>query len=346
MKYCDIRPNDSAIAETFNGTDCFDHFEVSKFTYNLFIGYRFVLKSDHVMPDDTIITFDPSLYEMLYRLTFNESISDYFDLIYIILNSQHRLPLYEIGTAPVRSRGLNYTTKNTASNVFGTNYHQIKVINLKSPYTTNCTNYSSADCFMDCVNNQTVTQFNRLSLIKPHIRGNLKLISQTDLTNRSKDKKYVSIIKRCRKNCSANECEPTELVTEIRNQEPSWDFMVFTKIPALTSLIVENKPKIVIMDFMTLVASCFGTWFGISVIGLYPFKFTLQWKKKSSRIATAVEGGEKFESKNECIKMWDQIDQLSNQNLLLKNQVEELNQKFNRATEMIVILRQKLLTRI
>ena len=76
------------------------------------------------------------------------------------------------------------------------------------------------------------------------------------------------------------DCQTTFTMTELSASTMSeWHF-IEVKIPRPFTEI-HFVPTMAPVEFLTYLLSCFGTWFGVSVIGLYP-NWLLRWILKRS----------------------------------------------------------------
>ena len=56
----------------------------------------------------------------------------------------------------------------------------------------------------------------------------------------------------------------------------------FTFIPSEPSIIVKSKEILTMTEYISFVLSTFGTWFGISVLALNPFKINIKRKNDTN----------------------------------------------------------------
>ena len=75
----------------------------------------------------------------------------------------------------------------------------------------------------------------------------------------------------CREKCPDRQCFKELDVTHIeRETYPEWT--VYQTLSDSPSFIVLSNPSVMLADYVTLVMSCFGTWFGLSFLDFFPIQ--------------------------------------------------------------------------
>ena len=192
-----------------------------------------------------------------------------------MINSREKLPLREFTSSMTSFRGYRPDTNIHGSKMFGVRYYESITNNLAPPYTTMCRNYSYINCLTECIQNNTLEKFNRYSPMSFHDHGDNKIITSKYLDeDRSRVPVYLDIVHGCQHSCPWNQCERIVAITSTDEKLPWQSFRIYTILQNTASIEVNNVPKMYFIDYMTFVSSCFGTWLGISFLGLNPFKFS------------------------------------------------------------------------
>ena len=104
-----------------------------------------------------------------------------------------------------------------------------------------------------------------------------------NLFNETARKLLVTFEKVCDQVCSMPNCEDDVTVTSLYAQNPfarGLSFRVY--LPRSANVRVIFKPRLILLDYVTLVLSCFGTWLGLSVLQLDP---VVVWRQLSPYFA-------------------------------------------------------------
>ena len=260
------------------GNECLKFLQVSKYVSNYYICYRFILKIRLAGGfDDVMIAFDTMEPYVVNSISFNMSLFSHVAQFIALYNSKDNLPTEELIQATNLDRVLQ-SDDQVMYNSFGIRYKVDRIQNLEPPYTTMCRNALARNHYLACVNESVVSKFNRLSSMSPHTNGSLKLMCHSLVPNITNALKYFDIVKDCRNMFHWNDCN-ISVFTSSNDEKIRWNkFQVYSMLPDQFDISIKNRPKLVFLDYMTLCFSCFGTWLGISVLGLNPFK----WRKVQS----------------------------------------------------------------
>lgn len=145
---------------------------------------------------------------------------------------------------------------------------------LPPPYDTGCRNAASQthyDCKRECY----------LSKFKPHNRVpfseilerkyDLKHINFYDMTNTTMERVIAASEKECNRKCYFPPCSTVRVLTTTRVPGGVWETRVRIAFlqPRGPDTSTFAVPVMTFIEFFSFIASCFGTWFGIS---FYSFK--------------------------------------------------------------------------
>lgn len=122
-------------------------------------------------------------------------------------------------------------------------------------------------------------------------------INNMDITNPHLTQKLVNIENTCSRMCSRPDCFDILTMTKV-----SYDYPKKEKseegIPLRFEVLVPTKPALKIVhgikvswtEYVVSVLSCFGIWFGLSVLSVNPFKLTLTLASKAGTKGRASKG--------------------------------------------------------
>lgn len=182
-------------------------------------------------------------------------------------------------------------------NDFALSYSIVKNKRLPDPYPTRCSNYNGLRqdvCNADCLNMITVTHlqkypFTRIIPEKLDIDFNYSFghINSNDLLNRTLRDMFRSFELECAAKCFRPDCNDTIKVTfnhAINVRNDSLSFRV--DLPRGSNFYITFTPTMVLIDYVTLMLSCFGTWLGVSVYSFNPVNLIkLIRRRRSARKA-------------------------------------------------------------
>lgn len=257
--------------------ECLKFLQVSKHVDGFFVCYRFILNTSVEGFDDAMIASDTMKPYVVSLIAFNMSLFNYVDQFMAFYNSKDSLPTEEL----IQATGLDrifLPDNQVMYNNFGVRYRMDKIQNLEPPYTTRCRNSKRRDHYLTCVNESVVSKFNRMSSMSQHINGSLKLISGPLLQNITNFQKYFDIVQDCRNTFHWNDCNILVFTSSNDAKIRFETFQVYSMLPDEFDVLIGTRARLLFLDYMTLCFSCFGTWLGISVLGLNPFK----WRRVQS----------------------------------------------------------------
>lgn len=284
LEECSLRMREeNEIQSNLNATECNKHINISKYVSNYYMCYRFSFPKIRGIPDTILIASDVYEAFLIHSISFNEALFSNVSFFGVLMNDHNYLPLREFLTMTLIFRSYRSDMNIFGANMFAIRYYRSMTTNLEPPYVTMCKNYSYMDCLTECIQEGTYSRFNRLSPISFNDKGNEKLMTAALLNaDRSKVPIYFDIVSSCKQKCPWDQCEYVVTIASVEEQM-AWElFRIYVSLQKTASTIVIHVPKMSFIDYMTFVASCFGTWFGVSFIGMNPFKFQLTLRKPNA----------------------------------------------------------------
>lgn len=273
-------------------SNCSNMFEVSKFFIQEFICYRFKLiinDGQHQFRNPAYaLTYPNSLFILTLNTTnFMES-----DSIKAIVHASESYPTRSVAFSPVIFREYNRTTKQADFNYFDLTYMYIVHDRLPYPYTTDCRDYSSDKldnrlaCVNNCLRDACIAAFNKIPFtVITSTPDDIKPISPLDIANETFSVQLRAIEKECIGKCSKMDCNERYAVTKVTSQPDNGEIQFVVNVPREPSYRVSYRAIMKMVEFLTYVFSCVGTWFGLSVISLSPPHLITQLKRRQRRNA-------------------------------------------------------------
>jgi hypothetical protein len=224
----------------------------------------------------------------LYSVSFNISPSfETVQFLKIIVNEHDQRPFRSAAFTPLVERFFNNKTKLARYNWFTTTYYIVTNELLPAPYATKCMDYStlgyldSEDCTKKCLIRQSMIAFQRYpySIYEGQPLNN-KIITVSQLqTNSSMNKMLYRFESKCMKECKKFGCNLNYTITQV-TKDPNNDYITFNvHIPQFPNYFIKFRAKLSFIEYFIYVLSCFGTWFGLSILSLNPFRYK-EWLDK------------------------------------------------------------------
>ena len=285
---CMIRnPNSYTIREA-NKTVCYEHFEVTKYVFNELLCYELHYKNQsHVFKNLQI--FRSLLFSgKLYLISLNRT-SVFNRVAYLKTSSYYPGDWIQYQSLELAQDTWTRRSEGSRFNYYVTTFQMFVTINLEAPYETNCHDYSTSSqemCVMNCLLDRSVKEVNAVpsQVIVSHPIS----LKHIDERNESLSKFVDRIVEECKSRyCSKRDCERTHtLSTTSKNMKlnaESFSFVVAGSNAPDT--IIESGPFLILTDYVLFILSLAGSWFGVSVLGLNPFKLFDRFRPKNRNVS-------------------------------------------------------------
>lgn len=283
------RPNSYNFHDLRDSNACHEMFSVANFYLQEFICYRVEL-SKYVNQEYHYrsVAFALTHPGLLYSVSFN--ISPHFESVQslkIIVNEQHERPFRSAAFTPSVGRFFDNRTKLSRYNWFTTTFYILTNELMPPPYQTKCLDYSTLgfidheDCTKKCLIKECLRAFQRYPYsVYEKEALNEKIITLSQLhANASMSKMLYRFERKCAKQCNRKGCAISYTVTHV-TKDPNNDFMTFNVlIPQFPNYFIKFHPKLSFIEYFIYVLSCFGTWFGLSILSLNPCNYK-EWLDK------------------------------------------------------------------
>lgn len=171
-------------------------------------------------------------------------------------------------------------------------YNEIHL--LEPPYDTLCTKVEGQDrdrCFRSCMIDGLGRKLNRFPYSEITSEPiDLQHVTPKELQMRDKRKIIARIDQDCREACKRPNCLAKFAYTTVYSlTTASFNFTSLSLLaPQSASTIIRTNPVYTFLDFFIYICSCFGIWFGLSILSFNP---TTMWEVVRSRMSRQKKRG-------------------------------------------------------
>lgn len=265
---------------SLNGTECHKLIDVDKFYLQEFICYRF-----QFMPATNGTYYYRNLAYaltypgMFYKLIFDLNTFYAAELMKLIVHEASTYPLRSAAYSPSITRGFNSTDGSAKYNGYQISYSMLENHRLPPPYTTDCRDYtqwgysSGADCIKNCTTIATLAAFDKVPFSTiTRYSTNKKHLNTDDIANSTIKFLLSTIEVKCSQRCAQRDCYEFYSLTRTEREPLGKSFSITVNIPKEPSFEMKFLEKISLTEYLIYVLSILGTWFGVSVINVNPFR--------------------------------------------------------------------------
>ena len=288
MKHCFKRDDLISAPIRLNQSECYSFFEVIKSVSGETICYTFMpkFKTQYFVGDASTSQIDANVvYEVNLSPAMARTVLGYF-----IHYSGNAHDYHD--KDPLVSR--MYRAKITNSNTF----YQSKIAmfaeytyitRLPPPHDTMCApGYVREKCYETCLESKLsiIHKVPWSSYIEKEVE--LKMLTLNDLENRTIAPYVYSSFRDCRTMCKVRaECFTSFSKTSIQVSEDRQNgnsFALQALTPGAPYLFVFAVPCVTLIEFVVQVGSCFGVWFGLSIVSINPVRWKLFHYNSSTQV--------------------------------------------------------------
>ena len=199
---------------------------------------------------------------------------------------------YEKHEDPLNSRFYHakvYNTKSFNQSRFSIYGEYIFITRLPVPYDTKCVQgHDSEDCNEKCL----IRKFKSINKIPwsgfHSEKLDMKMFNVADLKNNSLAPIASASFRDCHSSCKTKiQCFTSMSKTtayEFQYQAPVCSFAIQATTPSAPHMHVSAVPFLNLIEYIVQIGSCFGVWFGLSIISINPLKWKFFNRKTSSEI--------------------------------------------------------------
>ena len=219
-----------------------------------------------------------------YRLTLNSSIgfSPYATIISAVINQNNEEDF--LNSRAYASRVFDQSQACFSKSKITVLGESTDIHRLPPPYDTKCTyGHNREKCYDECLDASFKT-IDRASWSSFHREKlSLKMVTQIDLENETVSEYINQTFKACHLKCKIrSECfiQFSRTTTQIFSSQT---FTLSSMLPSLPHMSVYAVPCLNPIEYIVQVGSCFGIWFGLSIISFNPLKLKILLKKNPAR---------------------------------------------------------------
>ena len=263
--------------------ECLTVFEIRRFYMQEYLCYQYRWRKETYIVNEQVS--HSLLYRnVLYILSLSERMSRMYIVLPILFPDDN--PTWSRMLAPkVMRRGSELMSSETVSNMYEITYTHFEFHLLPLPYRTRCIAFKGTyDCASQCLINHMVKQFDKLPfselIFESDPRANRHHFNQEDLSNKTARAALQKAVRSCEGRCHSDGCVSSKyssrINSELRPEHKNIRF--FVMIPDMPATKIFHEPKIYPVEFVVILLSCFGTWYGMSVIAFNPFDLRMRRK--------------------------------------------------------------------
>lgn len=238
------------------------------------------------------LTNTPAAPGLIFSVTYKpKTLFDNYKYSKFIVHRSTTFPYKAVGLSPVIDKANNTLSERSLT------YFRLKKRMLRSPFVTNCFDYkndilrsedgnvyhrdidgnpipyqSQTDCHQVCVKRLLYDKIHKIPFSSIETRKrNLRPLSYEDVMNATILDQLLAAYKTCSKDCARPDCYEVTTFTRVTSTDQDY-LEIVLNVQNEPSIEVIFQPTITFPEYFTYFLSCFGTWFGISVLALNPFK--------------------------------------------------------------------------
>ena len=280
---CVVRRGEMSEPTYFRNNECETFFKVSKSVNGERICYTFIPKTRKRYSVGSVAT-SSMFVGTVYRIHPNPRISRSTVAMFVSTSSMTNAN----GTFkdPLHSRLFMANIFNINSFNLSrllVNGESIEIHRLPPPYDTRCTaGHDQELCHENClinkfksINKRPWSGFHRDTI-------NIQMLSASDLKNETVSNYTSRSIAKCLVLCKQeSECF-TKFSRTTVEQYQAEDFSISSMVPSMPHMFLHAIPTLNLVEYIIQIGSCFGMWFGLSIISFNPVKWKTLRKKNTS----------------------------------------------------------------
>ena len=234
------------------------------------------------------LTNTPAAPGLIFSITFERgSAFEHYKYSKFMVHSANSFPYKAVGLSPVIDKSEGSLSERSLT------YFRLTKRMLPAPFMTNCFNYrrdilksknksarlthtqvyqSQTDCNQVCVKKLLMRKIGKIPFSSIETRNrNITPLSYSDVMNETILNELIESYKVCSDECARPDCNEVTTFTRVASSDQDY-LEVILNVQNEPSIDVQFQPVLSFPEYFTYFLSCFGTWFGISVIALNPFK--------------------------------------------------------------------------
>lgn len=274
MNSCLIRNPNSYAVNRLNKTACYELFEITKFVFEEYICYELHYKNQSHVFTHLQVSRSALYSKEIYWIGLNETSE--LNRVRLFTSSAY-YPGDWIQYLSLEYVRDVWTMRSNDSyfNYYTSRYQLFSTTNLESPYETNCYDYGESTqemCTTECLRNRSIELWNAIpSQVIVTSPIPLKQINDRNL---SVSTMIDDIVNECKSNyCWKRNCIDSLTSTDTdKNLKSDREFFSFIlELPSTPDTIILSEPFMYTTDYVLLILSLSGSWFGFSILALNPY---------------------------------------------------------------------------
>ena len=272
IENCMVRLGKMSTPTVMDNSKCKLYFNVTKSVYGEKICYTFIPRfgANGFSAGDVATSFSHT--GSVYRIRLRPSMSNSSFASFIsVANANVKDFLHSRLFQANLAKGL--TLKRSRILVFG---DSIEIKRLPPPYETGCTpGHDREACYEGCLV-EKLKVINRLPWSGFHTEKlSMKMLTPAQLLNETILKYAGQSFEECHSLCKLKtECFTQFSKTTVIEHGAAY-FYFLSALPSQPHMSVFSIPTLTLVEYIVQVGSCFGMWFGMSIISLNPLKWKI-----------------------------------------------------------------------
>jgi len=300
---CMVRYPGSYIIRSYSTNQCLKFFNILKYYVQEYICYQFSPSMKGTI-DFNRIASSFNYARLAYKIDLQLKVFNRTSNFCGIVHTMDSLPFVSIQFSAEFRRERHLVYRSYRFSGVQVNHHL-----LPSPYASHCIpRHNGRDefvCYKDCLVSMTIAKWRMFPFTEiitdDELVYNLDIPHLTTfelLNNETLAKEYDSIETQCEYRCRFPNCHNSVTVTQMFERSLRDDALVFRiDLPRTFTYSITSLPSMEIVDYVTYVLSCFGTWLGLSAMNFNPVQIWRQLKNltqgshqvRSSQLLIAVK---------------------------------------------------------
>ena len=257
--------------------ECNAAFNISKFAYLEYMCYE-IEAAKHWHIKTSYVTKATFFTGYLYSLSFKSEVTK-SHLVYVFL-FKGALSSSQESVFPLKVKG---GENKTTSNILYLSPHMQTSIFLEAPYNTRCIKKNEDEvplCRRRCIID-AMKEINRVPAFEAiNYPINRTFLPTKDITKERTRNFLLRSYDLCKQSCFFNPCKDTLTQTLVDGAlDDNQQFAIGVMVPLQPDVITTYKPSMTFVEFFSFICGCFGTWFGLSFLSLFPLQRMLKREK-------------------------------------------------------------------
>ena len=282
VHYCSRRETGINTLISMNQMECESFFNVTKSVNGERICYTFMPKKKTGYSVGDVAssqTYTNTVYQIYLQPSLQGAVVGFFISEFVDPeNFQDPLDsrLYQV---------MMWNTDGFDQSMFAVLGESVEISTLPSPHDTQCTpDHKREVCYEICV----IKKFkavNRIPWSGYHReKQNTKMLTPFDLENATTSKLAMQAYHECHQKCKLKtQCHivfSKTFVYNYLNKSTSFSLALMSMVPSGPTMSLYSVPVITVVEYIIQIGSCFGVWFGLSIISFNPAKWKILKKKE------------------------------------------------------------------